>query len=109
MPAAIEHIAITDAHGIHEQAVAHGAAVYEPELLIRLGARNGRQPDPSGNRNRPGRMMNRHRAREELVTEHAANARIAGASGDVEHFAAFDGRRRVEQHSRTALHLEGYV
>ncbi len=44
---AIEHVAVREPHGVHEQFVAHIAIVDEPELLIRRPARGGRQTDPT--------------------------------------------------------------
>ena len=47
MAAVVQHVAVGEAHRVHEQPVAHRAAVDEPELLVRLRARARRQADPS--------------------------------------------------------------
>jgi len=47
MAPVIQDIAVGKPHRVHQQPVAHAAAVDEPELLIRLGARGGRQSRPA--------------------------------------------------------------
>ena len=47
MAPVIEHVAIGQTHGIAQQPIAHAAAIHEPELLIGLRARGGRQPHPA--------------------------------------------------------------
>ena len=77
MAAAIEHIAIRDAHGVHQQPVAHAAAVHEPELLIGCAREAVGSPTQPSIANRPRLVTHRHGAREEFLAEHGCDARIA--------------------------------
>jgi hypothetical protein len=52
--AAIENIAIGKSHRIHQQTIAHAAAIDEPELLIGLRARCSRKSEPARERHWPG-------------------------------------------------------
>src|SRR5262249_48643934 len=74
MTAAVEHIAIGEAHRVHQQPVAYIAVVDEPELLVRLRARGGRQTYPTGDVDRTGRVIHRHAPRRELFTQNFPEA-----------------------------------
>ena len=74
LSARIQHVAKAQPHGIHEQAVAHRAAVDEPELQVRGGARRRRRADPAGDAHRPGGMVQLQRLRGEFAARRCAPA-----------------------------------
>ena len=70
VPPVVQNITVPEPDRIHQQPVAHAAAVDEPELLIRLRARRGRQTEPAAQRHRPRGMLDGDRAGGEVLAEH---------------------------------------
>ena len=101
MAPVVEHVAVGEAHRVHEQPIAHRAAVDEPELLVRLRARARRQADPSREHERPGRLAQRQRGGGKLARHDRLDAReLARSLGD---------RRGIEQHARPVPQSEAHV
>ncbi len=83
MSAVIQHVPIRQPDGVRQQAIAHAAAVHEPELPILLRARGGRQADPARDLDRPGRMLHNHRFGRKIRAENSREAPLrATRSGD---------------------------
>jgi len=109
MPSVIEHIPVSESHGIAEEAVAHAAAVHEPELLVRLSARCRWQADPTAQAHGPCDTAQRHRPRQELRSEHCGEARLLSRGvdrGRVKHAALAmpQPKADIEARQRKALH-----
>ena len=77
MPSAVAHVAIAEAHGTAEQAIAHHAAIDIEVLPVRLRARLRRQADPAFD-GEPGlRERDESRLRDEIPADEPGDARFA--------------------------------
>ena len=109
VPPVIQHVAIGESHGVHQQAVTHTASVDEPELLVRLCARARWQACPTGQHHRPGRVAHRDRRRREVLPHdflepRQVRCRLAHG-GHVEEYprAVAQPKAHVEARQRHAL------
>ena len=82
MPSAIAHVAIAEAHGTAEQAIAHHSAIHVEVLPVRLRARLRRQADPAFE-GEPGlRERDESRLRDEILADEPGDARLALVAPD---------------------------
>ncbi len=86
-----QHIAIAEAHGIHQQPIAHIAAIHKPKLLVRRTARGGRQSEPPTHPDGPCGMLEGQRLLQEIVANDGAHPRLDRLQ------CRIDGRR-IERH-----------
>ena len=98
VPAVVEHVAVAEPYGACEQLVAHAPAVDEPELLVGLRARGGRQGYPTRELHRAGGVVDGNEARDELLSQHLGEALLARGLAR--------RRRRIEQDALAASKTE---
>ncbi|VFT25795.1 Uncharacterised protein [Pseudomonas aeruginosa] len=78
MPAVVQHVAISLAHRVGDQLVAHHAPVHIEVLQVRLAAREGRQADPTPQVQAVALDLDRQRLLEECLAAHRADPARAG-------------------------------
>jgi hypothetical protein len=98
LAAAVQHVAIAEAHRVHQQAISHRAAVDEPELHV---ARGNAPP-----RVRPIHPCRPHGARGMIERERTADELVADDAREPRGFIASRDARRVQQRARTRAQPE---
>jgi len=99
--AVIQHVPVREPDGVHQQPIAHAAAVDEPELLVRLRARARRQAGPSGQHDGPRRVPQRDRGGGKVLPEYLLEAREIGSRAT--------HRRSIEEHPRAVAQAKAHV
>ena len=113
MPAAVAHVAVTEAHGTGEQPVAHHAAVHEQVLSVWLGARGRGQPDPALERKASLRVCHEARGSDKVRAHQARDARLAltatGGDGQRELLAPVVGEAEGDVEARERKPRDGLL